>query len=311
MTLDCVFFSVSHYDMRAVQSIKTSAEELLAMEPMLWYGKSLRERVQLRVNDNGKKWSYQHLDGTWIQATDEVLSTMTAALVFDEGGKRLNVHSHFGYAQAILMVDINTGRTVGIVNVTEGGGLLVEDNPTFLVRRPLPVYWRQRATLIVGCKGPFSIGIYDAIGDDFDTLRYKTGETKIFRTAHYLSATVDYDRVPETGPANRAYHPLGRMDRIASHVVYEPSSLSVVYDAEPSTSATVPPPTAMERAGEAAQALFVEPVETEAVTQPQRNENEDVARFVDPAEFQAVSVASDDEETQPNGSFRSSVSRQE
>lgn len=189
---------------------------------MLWATRMFRDRMRLRLNNDRQSFRWYNIDARrWQEVGNECTGSHTAALVFDMDGRRMKLASHTGYAQCILLVNTRKENVIGYIQVSKDGALRILDAPTFSFDWPLPEYWQERATAIVGIDGPFTANVSDCAIDDEDIIRLKEGKKAIFVPARYAKATAAYDY---THPVNVATPSGVQIERYQSCLSLVPSA---------------------------------------------------------------------------------------
>lgn len=161
---------------------------------MLWTVRSFRDRFRLRLNNDHQVFRTYDVDRRqWHVLPEGCAGSLTATLTTDLGGKRIKLSSHMGYSQCVILVNSRNNRVTGFIRVTEEGAIRVSDSPTFVFAWPLPDYWQEKVTAIVGIDGAFTANISDCVGNDEDIIRLKDGHKTIFVPARYSKPTDAYD----------------------------------------------------------------------------------------------------------------------
>lgn len=151
---------------------------------------------------------------------DASFGSLSASVLFDKRGQRCTLYSRTGHEQTMIIVNTLTERTIGFIHVTKGGAIEVLNTPNFVVQWPLPEYYREATTMVIGIAGPFTLNIRDCLGDDEDILRLKAGKEAIFIPQRYMKPTVEYDR--ESAPYNETPVELANPNRRLSTPTVRP-----------------------------------------------------------------------------------------
>lgn len=161
---------------------------------MLWAVRVFRDRFRFRLNEDQNKFRAYDVDRRqWYEMSDGCAGSLTATLTTDLNATRIKLSSHVGYSQAVMLVNSKNNRVTGFIHVNEDGAIHLTDTPTFIFEWPLPEFWNEKITAIVGIDGPFTANISDCVGDDEDIVRLKKGHRTIFIPARYAKATDAYD----------------------------------------------------------------------------------------------------------------------
>lgn len=161
---------------------------------MLWAVRVFRDRFRLRLNEDEKKFrTYDVHRRQWHEMTDGCAGSLTATLTTDLKATRIKLSSYAGYRQTVMLVNTRNNRVTGFIRVNEAGSIHLADTPTFIFEWPVPEYWTEKITAIVGIDGAFTANISDCVGSDEDIVRLKKGHRTIFIPARYAKPTDAYD----------------------------------------------------------------------------------------------------------------------
>lgn len=163
------------------------------MAYMLSYANAHRNRGYLRINEDEKAFRVWHpTNRDWHHTTNGVMSSNTATDCFSCDGQRVDIHSHVGFRQIIFLANTMTFQTVGRLEISDYGAIMLNDGPIFDVN-VIPEYWQHKTLLILGLPGACTINIRDTLGNDVDIIRLKQGHPKMFVPHRYNRETDQYD----------------------------------------------------------------------------------------------------------------------
>lgn len=162
---------------------------------MFKYVKPLRERLWLRLNDDGLEFHmFKPNAQGWVKMRNQSFLSCTTVLQGGLDGQRVIVHSVRNTTSMILLVNMITSRVVGHIIIDESGAIRIEGGPSIVFQVPLPGYWKHRLTAAIGLlSSNCTINIKDVIANDDDLLRLKHGHRQMFIPNRYLKPTVSYD----------------------------------------------------------------------------------------------------------------------
>lgn len=161
---------------------------------MLGLAQPHRQRFSLRINDDHRAFFYRMEAPTWVHCVDGLtMASQTAAIRFDQDGKRLRFSSVPGWPQVIILANTITNRAIGSIVVDDTGAITLKDTPLLQLAPIIPLYWTQKVVAIIGIDGAFTANLYDTIGEDEDIIRLKHGQPKLFRPARWVKPTDEYD----------------------------------------------------------------------------------------------------------------------
>lgn len=148
----------------------------------------------LRQNEdfNSFYW-YETGRKNWHQAKDQTLGSITSALRFSENGGRLDFASRRGFAQTIILADVDIYATVAAIEVNDGGAMRIVDGPTFSWLNDIPDFYFEEITAVVGIHNGVSLNFRCEPLCDTDMLRYKRNQKSMFIPKAYSKFTPEFD----------------------------------------------------------------------------------------------------------------------
>lgn len=138
----------------------------------------------------------------------------------DEMGRRCTIMSQPGYAQKIMVADVDTDTILGIVNITPMGRISMSGGGKRSLYQPWPLLWCTQSTAIIGTNSVFTATIHDVAGADMDLVRHKPGHQRLFIPARYEVGTPAYDEKVSDATLNIGTPMTSRAQSVQS--LYEP-----------------------------------------------------------------------------------------